>query len=56
LLVLMIAVAWGRRNVANLYRYLDASYHRSRFNNFFLVACWAPEVALRQKAGKSQST
>ena len=50
LLVLVIAVAWGRRNVANLYRYLDAPYHRSRFNNFFLVARWDPEAALRQKA------
>jgi hypothetical protein len=50
LLVLVIAVAWGRRHVANLDRYLDAPYHRSRFNNFFLVARWDPEAALRQKA------
>jgi hypothetical protein len=49
LLVLVIAVAWGRRHVANLDRYLDAPYHRSRFNNFFLVARWDPEAALRQK-------
>jgi hypothetical protein len=49
-LVLVIAVAWGRRTVANLYRYLDVPYHRSRFNHFFLVARWAPEAALRQKA------
>jgi SRSO17 transposase len=50
LLVLAMAVMWGRRNVANLYRYLDAEHHRTRFNNFFLVERWDPEVALRQKA------
>jgi hypothetical protein len=41
---------WGRRNVANLYRYLDTPLHRTRFNNFFLVERWDPEAALRQKA------
>jgi SRSO17 transposase len=50
LLVLVIAFAWGRRNVANLYRYLDPIHHRSRFNNFFLVSRWDAEAALRQKA------
>jgi SRSO17 transposase len=50
LLVLTMAVMWGRRNVSNLYRYLDAEHHRTRFNNFFLVARWEPEAALRQKA------
>jgi SRSO17 transposase len=50
LLVLAMAVMWGRRNVANLYRYLDAEHHRTRFNNFFLVERWDPEAALRQKA------
>jgi hypothetical protein len=50
LLVLVMAFAWGRRNVANLYRYLDAPHHRTRFNNFFLVARWDPGAALRQKA------
>ena len=50
LLVLTIAVMWGRRNVTNLYRYLDADHHRTRFNNFFLVKRWDPEAALRQKA------
>jgi SRSO17 transposase len=50
LLVLTMAVMWGRRNVSNLYRYLDAEHHRTRFNNFFLVARWDPEAALRQKA------
>jgi hypothetical protein len=38
LLVVVIAFAWGRRNVASLYRYLEAQHHRTRFNNFFLVA------------------
>jgi SRSO17 transposase len=50
LLVLVIAFAWGRRTVANLYRYLDAQHHRTRFNNFFLVQRWDPEATLRQKA------
>jgi SRSO17 transposase len=50
LLVLAMAFAWGRHNVANLYRYLDAQHHRSRFNNFFLVQRWDPAAALRQKA------
>jgi SRSO17 transposase len=50
LLVVAMAWMWGRRNVANLYRYLDAEHHRTRFNNFFLVERWDPEAALRQKA------
>jgi hypothetical protein len=50
LLVLVMAFAWGRHNVAHLYRYLDAKHHRTRFNNFFLVRRWEPESALRQKA------
>jgi SRSO17 transposase len=50
LLVVTIAFMWGRRNVSNLYRYLDAPFHRTRFNNFFLVERWDPEAALRQKA------
>jgi hypothetical protein len=49
-LVLTIACMWGRRNVANLYRYLDGERHRTRFNNFFLVERWDPEAALRQQA------
>ena len=50
LLVVAIAFMWGRRNGANLYRYLDVEHHRTRFNNFFLVERWDPEAALRQKA------
>jgi SRSO17 transposase len=50
LLVVTIACMWGRRNVANVYRYLEAPSHRTRLNNFFLVARWDPEAALRQKA------
>ena len=50
LLVGVMAFAWGRRNVSNLYRYLDAQQHRTRFHNFFLVQRWDPEAALRQKA------
>jgi SRSO17 transposase len=50
LLVLTMAFMWGRRNIANVYRYLDVSPHRTRFNNFFLVERWDPEAALRQKA------
>src|SRR5688500_12879092 len=50
LLVVVIAFAWGRRNVASLYWYLDAQHHRTRFSNFFLVVRWELEAALRQKA------
>jgi hypothetical protein len=50
LLVVVIAYMWGRRNVANLYRYLDVEHHRTRFNNFFLIERWDPAAALRQKA------
>ena len=50
LLVLAMAAMWGRRTVANLYRYLEAEHHRTRFNNFFLVERWDPEAALRQQA------
>ena len=50
LLVLTMAFMWGRRNIANVYRYLDVSPHRTRFNNFFLVERWDPEAALRQQA------
>jgi SRSO17 transposase len=49
-LVLTFAFMWGRRNVANVYRYLEAVHHRTRFNNFFLVERWDPEAALRQQA------
>jgi SRSO17 transposase len=52
LLVLTMAFMWGRRNVANMPRYLDAAPHRTRFNNFFLVERWDPEAALRQKASE----
>jgi hypothetical protein len=50
LLVLTIACLWGRRNVANRSRYLDAEHHRTRFNHFFLVERWDPEAALRPQA------
>jgi SRSO17 transposase len=50
LLVVAIACMWGRRNVAHVYRYLDAEHHRTRFNNFFLVERWDPEAVLRQQA------
>jgi DDE superfamily endonuclease len=50
LLVLTIACMWGRRNVANVYRYLEAVHHRTRFNNFFLVERWDPETALHPLA------
>jgi len=51
-LVLLIAFAWGRRNVSALYRHLDSRErpHRTRFNNFFLVGQWDPEELLRKKA------
>ena len=52
MLVLLIVVAWGRRNVSALYRHLDRRHHRhrSRFNNFLNVGRWQPQHALRLKA------
>jgi hypothetical protein len=50
LLVLAMAVMWGRRHVANLYRHLEVEHHRTRVNNFFWVERWDPEAALRPKA------
>jgi hypothetical protein len=50
LLVLTLALMGGRRNVANLYRYLEAAHHRTRCNKFFLVERWDPEAALHQQA------
>jgi SRSO17 transposase len=53
-LVLLMAISWGRRNVANLYRHLDdrAMPHRSRFNNFLNVDRWQPQVVLHMKASE----
>ena len=48
--VLLFAFSWGRRNVSNLYRHVDAETHRTRFNNFFLVGRFDLEKTLRQKA------
>jgi hypothetical protein len=52
LFVLLIAFAWGRRNVCSLYRYLDETDqpHRSRFNNFLNLTRWQPAVVLALKA------
>lgn len=52
LFVLLIAFAWGRRNVCSLYRYLDEKDqpHRSRFNNFLNLTRWQPTVVLTLKA------
>ena len=52
LLVLLIAFSWGKRNITALYRYLDPKMfpHRTRFNNFFHVKRWNPEITLRKKA------
>ena len=49
-LVLAAAFAWGRRNVSNLYRYLEATTHRSRFNHFLHQERWDPAACLRLKA------
>lgn len=51
-LVLLVAFAWDRRNIASLCRHLDTRQHahRTRFNNFLLVGRWDPEAALRKKA------
>jgi len=51
-LVLLVVIAWGRRNIASLYRHLDrrTQPHRSRFNNFLHVGRWQPQVTLQLKA------
>ncbi len=54
MLVLLVAIAHGRRNISALYRHLDARGrpHRTRFNNFLLVQRWAPEEALAETANR----
>jgi SRSO17 transposase len=49
-IVLLIGFSFGRKNVASLYRHMDAENHRTRYNNFLEKARWDPEVLLRQKA------
>ena len=51
-LVLLIVIAWGRRNIASLYRHLDSrnQSHRSRFNNFLSVGRCDYAVILQLKA------
>jgi DDE superfamily endonuclease len=50
LLVVTMACRGGRRNVANVDRYLEAPSHRTRVNTFLLVERWDPEAVLRQTA------
>ena len=54
MLVLLIAVSWGRRNISVLYRHLDSRHqpHRSRFNNFLSVGRWEPALVLQMKASE----
>ena len=54
MLVLLMAVSWGRRNISVLYRHLDSRNqpHRSRFNNFLSVGRWEPAIALQMKASE----
>lgn len=51
-LVLLITFAWGRRNIASLYRHLDERnwHHRSRFNNFLNLLRWPAPQALHMTA------
>jgi SRSO17 transposase len=51
-LVLLIVIAWGRRNMVCLYRHLDSRNqpHRSRFNNFLSVGRCDYAVLLQRKA------
>jgi len=57
-LVLLITIAWGRRNISNLYRHLDSRHqpHRSRFNNFMNIGRWEPAVVLQMKAAELLDT
>ena len=54
MLVLLIAVSWGRRNISVLYRHLDSRNqpHRSRFNNFLNVDRWESQTVLQMKASE----
>lgn len=51
-LVLLIVIAWGRRNITSLYRHLDSRTqpHRSRFNNFLSVGRCDYAMLLQVKA------
>lgn len=49
-LVFVIAFAWGRRNITNLYRHLDAGQHRTRFNNFLHAGRFDERALLMRKA------
>lgn len=49
-LVLLVAFAWGRRNIENLCRHMETPTHRSRYNNFLLSGRYDDESLLRQKA------
>lgn len=51
-LVLLMVFAWGRRNIASLYRHLDERnwHHRSRFNNFLGLLRWPAQQVLQIKA------
>ena len=54
MLVLSIAISWGRRNISVLYRHIDNQNqpHRSRFNNFMNVGRWNSALVLQQKAAE----
>jgi len=58
MLVLLIAISWGRRNISALYRHLDSRNqpHRSRFNNFMIVDRWEPQIVLQMKASEMLGT
>ena len=51
-LVLLMVFAWGRRNIASLYRHLEERnwHHRSRFNNFLGLLRWPAPQVLQIKA------
>ena len=51
-LVVLVVIAWGRRNIASLYRHLDSRNqpHRSRFNNFLSVGRCDYAMLLQLKA------
>lgn len=51
-MVLLVAFAWGKRNITALYRHLDGKrfHHRSRFNNFANVCRFDAEKVLAEAA------
>jgi len=49
-LVLALAIAFGRRNIRNLKRYLPSGAHRTSYNRFLIGWKWDPKGVLQKLA------